>query len=69
VCVCVCVRAHTDYIFTAVNVYRVMFLIDNINKVIKTRIVKIKLSTIVCLLRNQAAPHCVLRFCLRGAVR
>jgi len=69
VCVCVCCRSHSDHQFTAVNVCWLMFLIDNINTVIKPTIVKIKLSTTVLSSRNQAAPHCMLAFCLREAAR
>jgi hypothetical protein len=67
VCTCVCVRA--NHKFTVVNVYQLKFLFDNINIVIKPRIVKIKLSTIVHPSRNQAAHHCMLAFCVRVTAR
>jgi len=63
VCVCVwvlasaCVRAvHKS---TAVNIYRLKFVIDYNNTGIKSKILKINLHTIVHSLRNQAALHCM----------
>jgi hypothetical protein len=70
-CACVCVRERVDKISTALNIYRLKFLIYNNNTVIKPRILKINLSrpNTVHPLRNQAAPHCLSYVRLRGSVR
>ena len=63
VCVCVCVLAsacvRAVHKSTAVNIYRLRFVIDYNNTGIKSKILNINLYTIVHPLRNKAALHCM----------
>jgi hypothetical protein len=74
-CACACVRVRASALVrafhksTAVNIYRLKFLIVYNNTVIKSKILKIKLSTTVYPSRNQAAPHFMYAFRLRGVAR
>ena len=54
---------------TAVNIYRLKFLIVYNNTVIKSKIMQIKLITTVRPLLNEDAPHFMYGFRLRGAAR
>ena len=77
VCMCVCARVRVRasalvrafHKSTAVNIYRLKFLIVYNNTVIKSKILKIKLSTTVYPSRNQAAPNFMYVFRLRGAAQ
>jgi hypothetical protein len=79
VCACACVLAcacarlrasalvHAFHKSTVVNIYLLKFLIDYNNTVIKSKILKIKLSATVHPLLYQTAPHFMYDFRLRGA--
>ena len=60
---------HVVHKSTAVNIYRLKFLIVYNNTVIKSRLLKIKLIAPVRPLLNQGVPHFMYDFRLRGAAR